>query len=87
MGKVSRDDTEWVEMVRCPPMRTYVPVSFCLQGGPMKAEGQCEWLVEIRVTPASTPGKEPIKEVVHNYPKSDLIEKHVAMIKEKKNGL
>ena len=52
----------------------------------MKAEGKCEWLQEIRETPSETPEGEPIREVVHNYPKTDIVERHVTMIGDKTNG-
>jgi hypothetical protein len=68
---VSREDADWQEMVYCQPMRTYVPVEFCLRGGPMNADGPCEWLVEIR--------DRPERVVIHAIPKAQAIERHVRM--------
>ena len=80
-----RDDADWIDMVRCPPMRTYVPLAFCLNGGPMKAKGKCKYLVQIRSTPSSKPGQPPIREVIHNYPKTDVVERHVRMTGDPKD--
>lgn len=34
-------------LVYCKLVKTYVDLQFCLRGGPMKAEGKCEHLLEI----------------------------------------
>lgn len=86
MPRMSRDDVQWKEMVFCPPMKTYVPVAFCLNGGPMKAKGKCEWFIEIKVYPPTKPGAEPARDVIHMCRTSQRIESHV-MMKGKTNGL
>jgi hypothetical protein len=68
---ITRGDIDPKPMVYCHPMRTYVPLAFCLNGGPMDADGKCEWLVEIKKTT-----------IVHSIPQEVNIENHVSMKKE-----
>ena len=81
MSNMQRDDAEWQEMVYCPMMRTYVPISFCLNGGPENVEGNCPHFVGIKTYEPSQPGAEPAKEIVHDIRTSHRIERHVRMIK------
>lgn len=76
--RVKREDIEPVEMVYCPSMRTYVPLRFCLNGGPMNARGKCcEYLIEIKEYPATESG--PARSIIHAIPNEQPVEKHIGM--------
>jgi hypothetical protein len=79
MTHIHRDDAEWKEMVYCPIMRTYVPVAFCLNGGPEARKGPCSRFVEIKTYPPAQPGAEPVWEIVHDIRTTHRIERHIAM--------
>ena len=34
-------------MVYCKPVKTYVDIEFCLNGGPMQADGPCEYFRDL----------------------------------------
>lgn len=78
---VTRDDIDAKEMVFCMPMKTYVPLAFCLNGGPMNAKGKCKWFIKFETYPPDRPNGDPIKDVVHNYPTRQRVERHIKMQK------
>jgi len=51
-------------------MRRYVSLVFCLRGGPMRAKGKCDYLIEIKTNKDQTvvvhaiPMEEPVMKTV-----------------------
>jgi len=53
-------------MVYCKSMRRYVSLVFCLKGGPMRAKGKCNYLVEIKTQKGQTT-------VIHAVPTEEAV--------------
>ena len=57
-------------MVYCKLMRRYVSLVFCLRGGPMRAKGKCDYLIEIKTNKDQTfvvhaiPMEEPVMKTI-----------------------
>jgi len=70
------ENFEHKHIVWCKVVKTYVEVTLCLEGGPMKADGPCRYFVELEKDKDGN-----VLSLIHAVPTQEAIVK--AIVKEK----